>query len=186
MYLATGGGRAGTKQLLTSPQPEWVRRDVGIALASENGMHPFPHRYVVTALAETDSDILMESPGLPTLTTRPPAEFDGPGDAWSPETLFVAAVADCYALTMRGIARRSKLPWLALECQVAGTLNRVDDVTRFTEIHIHARLRVPEGTSVDLAARVLAKAEHACLVTRSLNATTVLTTAVEAVTTAAA
>lgn len=149
-------------------------------------MHPFPHRYVVTALAGIEPDILIEGPGLPTLTTRPPAEFDGPGDAWSPETLFVAAVADCYALTMRGIAGRSKLSWVALECEVAGTLNRLNDVTRFTEIHIHARLRVPEGTSVELAAKVLAKAEHVCLVTRSLNAATFLTTAVGTVTTAAA
>jgi uncharacterized OsmC-like protein len=143
------------------------------------GMDPFPHRYVVRARANGDSDVLLDSPGLPELVARLPAEFDGPGDAWSPETLLVAAIASCYALTVRGIARRSSLPWRALECRVEGRLERIDGVTRFTEIHLHARLHVPAGVKRDLATRVLVKAESTCLVTRSLSAATSLTTAVE-------
>jgi uncharacterized OsmC-like protein len=142
-------------------------------------MQRFPHRYVVTALVNDDSDVLLDTAGVPALTTRLPAEFDGPGDAWSPEALLVAAVADCYAFTFRGIARKSNLPWTALECRVSGTLDRVDNVTRFTKIHVHARVRVPAGTSPELAGRVLVRAEATCLVTRSLNARTYLTMVVD-------
>ncbi len=142
-------------------------------------VHPFPHRYVVSARAHGETDVLIESAGLPVLTTRLPAEFEGPGDAWSPETLLVAAIADCYALTVRGIGKKSNLQWVALECRVTGTLDRVAAVTRFTEIHIEAHLRVPAGVRTELATRVLEKAEATCLVTRSLNAATFLTTVVE-------
>ena len=53
-------------------------------------MHPYPHHYVVTASAAPEGDVPVSCAGLPGLVTAPPAEFDGPGDRWSPETLLVA------------------------------------------------------------------------------------------------
>ena len=53
-------------------------------------MHPYPHLYTVQALAARDGDVTLNSTGLPALATAPPAEFDGPGDRWSPETLLAA------------------------------------------------------------------------------------------------
>jgi organic hydroperoxide reductase OsmC/OhrA len=146
-------------------------------------MHPFPHRYAVTAVAGTEADILLESDRVPALRTTLPAEFGGPGDRWSPETLLVAAVADCFALTFRGIASRSKLDWTSLVCDVVGTLDRVERVTRFVEFDIQARLQIPEQTNADEARRLLAKAEETCLVSRSLSAVTSLQTVVETVVT---
>ncbi len=107
---------------------------------------------------------------LPVMRTASPADFDGPGDRWSPETLLVGAVADCFILTFRAVAAASKLPWNALTCSAEGVLDRVEKTTRFTSIVMHARLCVPEGTSVDQARRALEKAEHNCLITNSLNA----------------
>ena len=72
-------------------------------------MQDLPHHYVVKASADTDSHILLESPGLEPVTSAGPAEFGGPGDLWSPETLLVAAVADCFILTFRAIARASRM-----------------------------------------------------------------------------
>ena len=57
-------------------------------------MHPYPHHYTVHARAEATGDVDLDADRLPTLKTAPPAEFDGPGDLWSPETLLCAAVAD--------------------------------------------------------------------------------------------
>jgi organic hydroperoxide reductase OsmC/OhrA len=142
-------------------------------------MQPLPHRYAVTAVTQTDADVMLESDRLPPLRSAAPSEFGGPGDLWSPETLLVAAVADCYALTFRGIASRSKLQWTSLVCHVVGTLDRVEHVTRFVEFHLQVRLQVPEGTSEDQARRLLVKAEETCLITRSLAAVTILNTAVE-------
>jgi organic hydroperoxide reductase OsmC/OhrA len=133
-------------------------------------MHPYPHLYATEARAEPSGDVTVSSAGLPTLATAPPAEFDGPGDRWSPETLLVAAVADCFVLSFRAVARASKLDWTALECRVEGTLDRVDGVTRFTEILVRATLRAPAGVDRERAFKLLEKAEHVCLISNSLNA----------------
>ena len=74
-------------------------------------MHPYPHLYTVQASANPTGDVPVTSAGLPALATAPPAEFDGPGDRWSPETLLVAAVADCLLLSFRGVARANKFAW---------------------------------------------------------------------------
>jgi peroxiredoxin-like protein len=121
----------------------------------------------------------VEAEGLPDLVTAPPAEFGGPGDRWSPETLLVAAVADCFVFTFRAVARASKVEWTDLVCDVEGVLDRVEGRTRFTEMHVRATLRVPEGTEEKRARRALEKAEKSCLITNSLSAESHLETVVQ-------
>lgn len=142
-------------------------------------MHPYPHHYLVQAAATPEGDVPVSSPGLPDLATAPPAEFDGPGDRWSPETLLCAAVADCFLLSFRGVARAGKLPWTSLRCEVRGTLDRVEGQTRFTQIEVQATLRVPAGTDRDKAIKAMERAEHVCLVSNSLLAERRLTVTVE-------
>jgi organic hydroperoxide reductase OsmC/OhrA len=131
-------------------------------------MHPYPHHYVVQASATPEGDVPVDSEGLPRLATAPPAEFDGPGDRWSPETLLCASVADCFLLSFRGVARAAKLEWTALSCEVRGTLERVEGRTRFTHMHVVAALRVPAGTDADKATKAMERAEHVCLISNSL------------------
>jgi organic hydroperoxide reductase OsmC/OhrA len=131
-------------------------------------MHPYPHLYAVEARAATTGDVEVTADRLPTLQTAPPAEFDGPGDRWSPETLLCAAVADCFLLSFRAIARASKFEWTGLECRVEGRLDRVDGTSRFTEIVVKATLRAPAGTDQERATRLMEKAEHVCLISNSL------------------
>ena len=131
-------------------------------------MQEFPHHYRVNASAEADDNVIIKADDLPEIVTAPPAEFGGPGDQWSPETLLVGAIADCFVLTFRAIASASKLEWSALECSAEGVLERVERVTRFTAVTVRARLTVPAGTDSDKAQRLLQKSEDACLVTRSM------------------
>ena len=133
-------------------------------------MHPLPHHYRVTATASQNGDIPVTSAGLPPLATAAPIEFDGPGGRWSPEELLVAAVADCFALTFRGIARASKFEWTHLRCDVTGTLERIDRVTQFTRIDLTAHVQIPDAAHEDQARRIAIKAEETCLITRSLKA----------------
>lgn len=133
-------------------------------------MQDLPHQYVVSAAAKTASNIVLSSDGVADLESAPPAEFGGPGDQWSPESLLVAAVADCFILSFRAIARASKLEWDELTCQVEGTLDRVDRVTQFTGFTVTADLHVPAGTDAAKAQRMLEKAEQVCLITNSLKA----------------
>ena len=74
-------------------------------------MQDLPHHYQVNASAEVDGNVVLKADDLPQIITAPPAEFGGPGDQWSPETLLVGAVANCFVLTFRAIARASKLDW---------------------------------------------------------------------------
>jgi organic hydroperoxide reductase OsmC/OhrA len=131
-------------------------------------MHPYPHLYNVRASARPEGDIPVDSQGLPTLKTAPPAEFDGPGDRWSPETLLCAAVADCFLLTFRGVARAAKLEWTSLDCAVEGTLERIEGKTRFTRMAVTATLHAPAGTDQQKAVKLMERAEHVCLVSNSL------------------
>jgi organic hydroperoxide reductase OsmC/OhrA len=131
-------------------------------------MRDFPHCYAISAVASPAGDVQLDGPSLPSLVSAPPAEFDGPGDRWSPETLLVAAVADCFVLTFRGFAKASKLEWQTLTCGATGTLDRADGVTQFTGFTVTASLQLPDGGDEDRARRVLERAEHACLVANSL------------------
>src|ERR1700687_5487671 len=134
-------------------------------------MQEFPHHYAVTVAGAGQGDVELTAERLPNLRSASPAEFDGPGDRWSPETFLVAAVGDCFILTFRAVARASKLPWTSLRCHVTGTLDRVDHVTQFTHLDIRAHLMLPEGTEPGVARRALEKAERSCLISNSLKAT---------------
>lgn len=131
-------------------------------------MEAYPHHYRARAAAVTESNVTIESAGLPVLQSVSPPQFDGPGGLWSPETLLIASIADCFVLTFRAIARASNFTWHDVACDAEGVLDRADGVVRFTEIKLHARLTVPAGANEDRGRRLLEKAEKACLVTNSL------------------
>jgi len=142
-------------------------------------MKPFPHLYTVTAAANLDGDVVIDAQRLPRLVTAPPTEYGGSGERWSPETLLVAAVADCFVLTFRAIAAVSKFSWISLDCEVTGALDRVEHVTQFTGFVVRARLKVSPETNREQAVRMLTKAEQTCLVTNSLKAKCQLEAAVD-------
>jgi organic hydroperoxide reductase OsmC/OhrA len=131
-------------------------------------MHPFPHHYVVNASVRPDGDVPLAAEGMRVIETAPPKEFDGPGNQWSPEGLLTAAVADCFALNFRAIAKFSKLTWTQLDARTQGTLERIEGKMRFTRFDTQAKLWVPAGTDLERAKLLLEKAESTCLVSNSL------------------
>ena len=135
-------------------------------------MQDFPRCYKIVASAGTDGDLSIAGDGLDSISCAPPAEFGGPGNRWSPETLLVAAVGSCFVLSFRAIARASRLSWVSLECEAEGLLDREQGKTTFTGLTVHAKLHVPQDTDEEKAHRILRKAEDSCLITNSLSATT--------------
>ena len=131
-------------------------------------MKPYPHHYRVEASAEPEGAVALVSEALPALETAPPEQFGGPGGRWSPETLLVGAVVDCFVLTFRAVARASGLAWTHLRASASGALDRAGDGPRFTAIEVDAALTVPAGVDEGRALRLLEKAERSCLITRSL------------------
>jgi organic hydroperoxide reductase OsmC/OhrA len=131
-------------------------------------MKPLPHHYTVTASASGGSDVALMSPGLARFMSAAPKEFDGPGDRWSPETLLVGAVADCFVLTFRAIAGAMRLNWIDIVCEGTGTVGRMAGTTLFTSIELHATLKISDANEVERARDSLARTEKVCLISNSL------------------
>jgi organic hydroperoxide reductase OsmC/OhrA len=133
-------------------------------------MQPYPHTYEASATGGPAGDVAISSPRVAALSTAPPAQFGGPGDRWSPETLLVASVANCFVLTFRAVARAAGFLWIAAECRVEGVLERVDGETRFTQLVTRVALTVPSSSDEAAARKLLERAEHGCLIGNSLRA----------------
>ena len=132
-------------------------------------MKPLPHKYDAKLSGGPAGYAEVSAEGLPDLRTAPPTDFDGPGDAWSPEHLLVAAIETCFLFTLRAVAAASRLEFLSLELEGEGTVDRKDGATRFTEIVLRPRLVLAAGADREKALRVLEKSEKACLVSASLS-----------------
>lgn len=141
-------------------------------------MQDLPHHYRVTATVDGAANVALSADGLPDLETAGPPEFGGPGDVWSPETLLVGTVANCFILSFRAIARTAKLDWVTLTCEAEGELDKIEKLTQFTGFKVTARLTIPAGTSEKKAHTILEKAEKYCLITNSMKAGSELETEV--------
>ena len=133
-------------------------------------MQDLPHHYVVTARGAAEGAVTLGTAGVAELARAPPPEFGGPEGHWSPESLLTAAVADCFVLSFRAVARASRLDWSWLDCSVTGVLDRVDRRLRFTHFVVEAQLAIADADAEERARRLLAKAEENCLVSASLAA----------------
>lgn len=131
-------------------------------------MKPLPHEYEIDLDGAAAGYATLSAAGLPDLTVAPPAEYDGPGDAWSPEHLLLAAVASCLLFTVRAAARASQVTFLDLAARASGTVAKADGAVRFTTITIHADVTIPAGGDADLMRRLVDKAAGRCLVSSSL------------------
>jgi organic hydroperoxide reductase OsmC/OhrA len=132
-------------------------------------MKPFPHEYDVHLAGGRSGYAVLSTPGIPDLSTAPPTAFDGPGDAWSPEHLLLAAVQTCFLFTLRAVARASKVDFVSLELAATGTVNRQEGITRFIEIVLRPRLVIAAGTDQARPLHVLEKSENHGLASASLS-----------------
>jgi uncharacterized OsmC-like protein len=132
-------------------------------------MTPLPHHYEVHLTGRPSGYAELSTAGVPSLRTAPSADYDGPGDAWSPEHLLLASVQACFLFTLRAVARMSRVEFTRLELAVTGTVDRKEGVTRFTEIVLRRSLTVAVGTNRERALQILDKSEKACLVSASLS-----------------
>ena len=131
-------------------------------------MKTLPHHYHVHLSAGPVGYAAVSAAGMPLLRTAAPAEYDGPGDAWTPEHLLLASVEACFLFTLRAIARIAKLEFMTLDVDTTGTVDRVDGVTRFSEIVLRPTMTVAAGIDRDNVLRVLEKSKKHCLVSASL------------------
>jgi peroxiredoxin-like protein len=132
-------------------------------------MQPLPHHYHVRLDAGRDAYAVVSDKDLPRIRTAAPPGFGGPGDAWTPENLLLAAVETCFLFTLRAVARASRIDIVRVEVETSGTVGRQDGVIRFTDIVVRPRLTVSQKAGLDRVAWLVDKAERACLVAASLS-----------------
>lgn len=123
---------------------------------------------------------ILETQEVPrTINFAAPPEFGGEPGMWTPEHLLVGAVATCYVATFRSIAERSKLSVAGMEVVVDGKLEKEEGGLRFTEITIRPVITIDRSEDRDRANRLAEKAEHICLVSRSLSSRMVFEARIE-------
>ncbi|MGO2133281.1 MAG: OsmC family protein [Halomonas sp.] len=144
-------------------------------------MQGLPHNYLVSASGSSQGEVTVISDGLPSISTTPPPQFGGPEGYWSPETLMMAAVVNCYVLSFRAVARASKLEWKHLNCDVDGLLDKVDGVSSFTRLVIRPHLTLEDEDQRQRAERCLEKAGSICLITNSMKSEKVVESQIEVV-----
>lgn len=131
-------------------------------------MTPFPHTYRVSLTGRARGHGELRTGGVQPLPIAAPPEFGGPGDAWSPEALLLAAVESCFLFTLQAVARHARLEFDDVTVDTEGIVDRRDGVTRFTDILLRVALTVPAGTDHERARHLLEKTERTCLVSASL------------------
>jgi peroxiredoxin-like protein len=103
-----------------------------------------------------------------------PPEFLGERGLWTPEHFLVAAVAGCFVSTFAAMAEMSKLEVLSFEVFATGSLEKIEGGLRFNRVIIRPEVVVYREADRDRALRLLEKAEHTCLIARSLRSEIVL------------
>ena len=109
-----------------------------------------------------------ESLGQEAFAFTSPPEFGGPSGRWTPEHLFVAAVATCFTITFRAIAEFSKFQPLGLEVTAEGVLEKAEGGFQFTRVILRPALTIAQESDRERGLRLLEKTERSCLVSRSL------------------
>lgn len=127
--------------------------------------------YETEAVWAGERRLTVHTSGARALEVTSPPEFHGEEGEWTPETLFVASVSACFALTFLAIAQFSKLPIVSLRVSAQGKLEKVEGVGyQITEVLIKPVLTIPSEFDRERAERLLEKAERNCFISNSIKA----------------
>ena len=95
-------------------------------MKGDRAMTPLPHRYTVDLSGGPAGYARVESDAFPDIRIASPAEYGGPGDAWTPEHLLLASVNACFLFTFRAVTAASHVYFEYLELTSAGIVDRQD------------------------------------------------------------
>jgi organic hydroperoxide reductase OsmC/OhrA len=132
-------------------------------------MKSLPHIYTARTSGAAEGHALVESSGVPGLRVALPVDYEGPGGAWSPGQLLIAAVEACFLFTFHAVAQASNFEFAGLEVSGEGAVDRQAGTTRFTEIVLRPRLILRATSDRARALRILEKSERSCLIAASLS-----------------
>jgi organic hydroperoxide reductase OsmC/OhrA len=128
------------------------------------------HRFSVDVRWLEGKLTLASVPGKAPLPVATPPEFQGGLEGvWSPEDLFVGAVATCFTVTLISAARRRHVPVRKLVVRSFGDVTRRPDGRfGFVAVDLVVELETDAGQEGEAEGAVL-DAEESCLVAASLD-----------------
>lgn len=128
------------------------------------------HRFPVDVRWLDGKLTLASVPGKAPLPVATPPEFQGGIEGvWSPEDLFVGAVATCFTVTLVSAARRRHVPVHRLQVRSFGDVTRRPD-GRFGFVGVELTVELETDAGLEGEAQgALLDAEESCLVAASLD-----------------
>jgi peroxiredoxin-like protein len=127
------------------------------------------HKHRVVAWWSSGQTGLAKSDSAPNaIHFAAPPQFGGLEGRWTPEDLFISAVASCYTTTFHAIADSSKFDYNDLEVEAEGIVKKTGTGYAFAEIVLRPSLTIPNEDSRERAVTLLQRARELCLVSRAL------------------
>ncbi|MGD1025239.1 MAG: OsmC family protein [Candidatus Sulfotelmatobacter sp.] len=127
------------------------------------------HKHRVVAWWSSGQTGLAKSDSAPNaIHFAAPPQFGGLEGRWTPEDLFISAVASCYTTTFHAVADNSKFDYNDLEVEAEGIVKKTGSGYIFSEIVLRPSLTIPSEDSRERAVTLLQKARELCLVSRAL------------------
>jgi peroxiredoxin-like protein len=112
---------------------------------------------------------ILRFPDLPGVEVAPPPEFGGLGESWTPEGLYVGAVASCFLLTFIALAERSDFELASADVSAEGKLEKTAAGGYWlSQMTLRPMVVVESAKDVERAERLLNKAEQSCFVAASI------------------
>jgi organic hydroperoxide reductase OsmC/OhrA len=111
----------------------------------------------------------VDIPGKPSIRGTAAPMFRGDPALPNPEDLLMAALSACHFLSYVAYCARDGVNVISYEDNASGTMQRVDRVTKFTEVVLKPRVTVAPGADIEKARALHEKAHHACFIANSVN-----------------
>ncbi len=112
----------------------------------------------------------VEGQGKPPFRISSPVEFRGEAGHWTPEDLFVASANGCLMLTFLSAAEKEHIAVSGYESSATGTLERIGNEFRFSEITIEPVVSLQDSGAASRIEELLHEAEKNCLIGNSMKA----------------
>jgi organic hydroperoxide reductase OsmC/OhrA len=114
-------------------------------------------------------EVRVEVQGKAPLALSAAPVFHGDPALLNPEDLLVASLSSCHFLSYAALCARAGIVVLAYEDDARGTMDRVDGMTRFTEVVLRPKVTVAPGSDVAKARALHERAHSICFIANSVD-----------------
>jgi organic hydroperoxide reductase OsmC/OhrA len=122
-----------------------------------------------TGYEQYSREVRVDVEGKAPLPLSAAPAFRGDPALHNPEDLLVAALSSCHFLSYAALCARSGIRVVAYEDDATGTMDRVDGVTRFTEVVLRPRVTLAPGSDVEKARALHERAHAICFIASSVD-----------------